>query len=584
MKITAGDASKTYGDPDPDLTASFDGLRNGDTKSVIDGLVLTGPPAGSGAGSYDIVASGASNPAYDITYVAGTMTVGKAPLTIRPDDRSRVYGAERPSYSAELDGLVDGDTASDITGLQIDGPKKAAEVGTYDIVASSADNPNYDYTYETGTETITAAPLTITADDVTRRYGAAADYTASFEGLVNGDRPGSVDGLGFAGASAGADVGDYPIALTGGENPNYDITLVDGIESVVPAPLTITADDRTRRYGASSPAYTARFRGLTNGDEKQDVQGLTIAGAPAGAGVGKYPISPGGAEDPNYDIEFVAGTETVTQAPLTVIADDKTKLYGAPHPTFTVRYDGLVNGDTKAAISGVEFDVAPAGSDVGSYRILPRHATNPNYDFHYVAGTESITRAPLTIRADDATVKYGATVTPTLDRHGLGERRRRQGDRHRTHVHGRRSHTWPAPRRDHVLRRGRPQLRHRLHRGDAHREPRDPPRPDRATRQPAAPGLHRLPVRDPADRRRGGRLRHRPRLRLPARGGRGQGRDLPHQDSRLHRAGRWQPHRDGLLPDDGKRAVGRGRRGRDDACGREVFACEMGQGQGGARE
>ncbi len=408
LEITADDASKTYGDPDPELTASFDGLVNGDTKAAITGLVLTGPPADSGAGSYDIVASGAANPHYDISYVAGTMTVGKAPLTVTPADRTRVYGADKPPYTAGFDGLVNGDTGDDITGLQIEGPAKAAGVGSYDIVASAADNPNYAYTYETGTETITAAPLTITADDVTRRYGAAADYTASFDGLVNGDGPGSVDGLGFAGAPASADVGDYPITLSGAANPNYDITLVGGTESVVPAPLTITAADKTRRYGAASPAYTASFEGLTNGDEETDVQGLSITGASAAAGVGIYPIQPAGATNANYDIRFVAGTETVTPAPLTVTADDKTKVYGAPHPGFTVTYDGLVNGDASAAINGVEFDVAPAGSDVGSYPIVPRRATNPNYDFHYVAGTETITRAPLTIRADDTTVKYGA--------------------------------------------------------------------------------------------------------------------------------------------------------------------------------
>ena len=76
------------------------------------------------------------------------MTVGRAPLTITPADRSRVYGAGKPSYAAGFDGLVNGDTASDITGLQIDGPAKAAGVGSYDIVASAADNPNYAYTYQ----------------------------------------------------------------------------------------------------------------------------------------------------------------------------------------------------------------------------------------------------------------------------------------------------------------------------------------------------------------------------------------------------------------------------------------------------
>ena len=44
LEITADDASRTYGGADPELTASFDGLVNGDTKAAITGLVLTGPP------------------------------------------------------------------------------------------------------------------------------------------------------------------------------------------------------------------------------------------------------------------------------------------------------------------------------------------------------------------------------------------------------------------------------------------------------------------------------------------------------------------------------------------------------------
>ena len=58
LTITADDASKTYGDPDPELTASFDGLVNGDTKSAITGLAPTGPPVSTEAGSYAIVALG----------------------------------------------------------------------------------------------------------------------------------------------------------------------------------------------------------------------------------------------------------------------------------------------------------------------------------------------------------------------------------------------------------------------------------------------------------------------------------------------------------------------------------------------
>jgi hypothetical protein len=78
---------------------------------------------------------------------------------------------------------------------------------------------------------------------------------------------------------------------------------------------------------------------------------------------------------------------------------------------FTARYDGLVNGDTGADIAHLDFDAVPAGNDVGTYPIVPRQGANPNYDIDYVLGTETITRAPLTIKATDTTAKYGVLGT-----------------------------------------------------------------------------------------------------------------------------------------------------------------------------
>ena len=267
LEITADDASKTYGDPDPELTASFDGLVNGDTKADITGLVLTGPPADSGAGSYDIVASNAANPHYDISYVAGTMTVGKAPLTVTPADRTRVYGADKPPYTAGFDGLVNGDTGDDITGLQIDGPAKAAGVGSYDIVASAADNPNYAYTYETGTETITAAPLTITADDTTVTYGAAVTPTWTGVGWVNGDTDEGIrtpPTCTAAGTAPGQHLG--AVGCAGAEDPNYTIGYAAGTLTVNPVirldqtGLPAGMPRRPRSTTSPSPCRPATWR------------------------------------------------------------------------------------------------------------------------------------------------------------------------------------------------------------------------------------------------------------------------------------------------------------------------------------
>src|SRR5207245_1410706 len=44
--------------------------------------------------------------------------------------------------------------------------------------------------------------------------------------------------------------------------------------------------------------------------------------------------------------------QTVNPAPLTVTADNKTKVYGQANPAFTASYSGFVNGDTASSLGG----------------------------------------------------------------------------------------------------------------------------------------------------------------------------------------------------------------------------------------
>ena len=269
--------------------------------------------------------------------VERTFDVDPAPLTIRAENKTKVYGAADPTYTASFDALVNGDTADDIAGLDLVGPPTGSDVGAYDITASGATNPNYDIGYATGTQTITPAELTITAEDKTKVYGAAdPDFTASFEGLVNGDTEDDVTGLTFAGPPTGSDVGDdYAITVADATNPNYDMGYVDGTLTITPAPLTITADDKTKVYGAPDPAYTASFDGLVNGDTGDEITGIVFAGPPTGSDVGEYDITATGATNPNYDVDYATGTQTITPAPLRITAHDRTKVYGARNPTYT---------------------------------------------------------------------------------------------------------------------------------------------------------------------------------------------------------------------------------------------------------
>src|SRR5207248_1906482 len=117
----------------------------------------------------------------------------------------------------------------------------------------------------------------------------------------------------------------------------------------------------------------------------------------------------------NYSITFVKGTLAVTSAPLTITADDKTKVYGAVNPTLSASVTGFVNGDTASAVSGAAAlsTAAVVGSGVGQYAVLVDGAgtlstaiyTNPSANF--ASGTLTITRAVLTVTANDASREYG---------------------------------------------------------------------------------------------------------------------------------------------------------------------------------
>ncbi len=85
--------------------------------------------------------------------------------------------------------------------------------------------------------------------------------------------------------------------------------------TVNPAPLTITADSKTKTYGGTEPTYTASYSGLIGGDAAPATPptcttGLapsaeTVAGAP-------YAITCSGAADPNYTFTYAQGLLNVT--------------------------------------------------------------------------------------------------------------------------------------------------------------------------------------------------------------------------------------------------------------------------------
>jgi hypothetical protein len=160
LVITAANKSKVYGASLPALTATYAGWVNGDSAANLDVPVAlsTGATAASPVGAYAIVASGAADSNYSITFVNGSLTVTRAALTIRADNKSRPAGQANPVLTATHTGFVNGDTAA-----SLDTPVTLATTattssppGTYPITASGAADANYTITHSNGTMTVTA--------------------------------------------------------------------------------------------------------------------------------------------------------------------------------------------------------------------------------------------------------------------------------------------------------------------------------------------------------------------------------------------------------------------------------------------
>ncbi|GAA4328835.1 hypothetical protein GCM10023184_18930 [Flaviaesturariibacter amylovorans] len=180
--------------------------------------------------------------------------------------------------------------------------------------------------------------------------------------------------------------------------------------------LTITALPQEKEYGSANPALTASFEGFVDGEDAQSLtaQPVLATDANAASPVGIYPISVSGAASPNYAITFEDGTLTIRPKQLVVTADNKQKQYGSPNPTLTASYDGFVNGDSAATLTAqpVLATVADPSSPVGQYPITLSGGISGNYSLVLQEGVLTVTKASLTISAEDKNKTYGSANPP----------------------------------------------------------------------------------------------------------------------------------------------------------------------------
>ena len=240
ISVTADPQTKQYGDVDPDLTFTSDGLIGNDT---LDGELDRAD--GDAVSSYAITVgtlSGGDNYTID-SFTGALFTITQRPITLTVGNQSMEFGDTAPSnsFTVSVGELAYSDA---ISGLTYSYDSTVSNAGRYAITGATATFStgtagNYDITYIDGELTVDAKPLTYTLADETISWGESIPtFNGTTGDLVGSDAIGSLsytyDGSSSAPLTPGTfEVGGEVQTFSSGSADNYVIT-------VVPATLTIS--------------------------------------------------------------------------------------------------------------------------------------------------------------------------------------------------------------------------------------------------------------------------------------------------------------------------------------------------------
>jgi hypothetical protein len=320
--------SRKYGEKNPTFHVEYTGFVNGEDASVLSQPITISCEATptSPAGTYPITLSGGQADNYEIVYEPGTLTVTKASLTARIENAEREYGTSNPDFRITFSGLKNGETnPAWETAPSLSTPATlTSAVGDYAITASKAVAKNYDLTaISPGRLTITPAPLTIAANNVSRLYG---EQNPALGYHVSGFRNNETEAVFTTqpqlrtAASQESKAGEYAIEIGGAAAPNYRISYENGTLSILKRNLLVSTPDYTRKYGEENPDFKLSYQGFINNEDENTLTQRPKASTLATplTDTGRYPINIQGGEADNYDFIYQGGTLTIEKAEQTL--------------------------------------------------------------------------------------------------------------------------------------------------------------------------------------------------------------------------------------------------------------------------
>lgn len=430
--LLAGRLEKTYGDPDPDFTATATGVSS-ETVSVVFVRV-----SGVNAGEYlfedvRITSENAAN--YSVSIASETyFRIDPKSAVIRAEAENTVFrgsafSPEELTLTFVAEGFIDGDENAVSGSLTVVG--EILHAGTYEIVcAEEFTHPDYDITYESAFVTVNPASVTVESYNLS---GNAFDYDPSV-GAIGAENFGYrvISGTVYTGYELNGSLGD--VLMTAGEhdipqgtlteeyNPDYMISYVAGKVIINYVELVVKAESATQIYGEAPTAIKFEVERKDGEIFDLEINGglgfqMTLG---AHSPVGTYQITLGTLEqeNPNFKFELAdnGATYVIVHRPLTIIPSDVTAVYGEPEKAlgYTLGGEyGLADGDSLNITLSRE-----TGTGARKYIISVSEGyvdNNPNYEITVNTAIYTIAPRPVTVALRDQAQEFNMQGIYTVD-------------------------------------------------------------------------------------------------------------------------------------------------------------------------
>ena len=365
--------------------------------------------------------AGVQEDSWETVSLTRTLTVARRPIGVSAVDVAYSYGDEFPelTYEVTAGSLAEGDRFTGELACEIEDLLET----TYPITQGSLNiddgesGANYRIIFTDGELTYRKAIASITLEADRLDYtgsNCAPDIVTEPANLTlhcryNGTRDTPYENEN----AAPSDAGVYGLTVTI-DDPHYAGTLETEI-TILPLPLQVTADDKSRMYMEANPELTLSFSGFLPGEGIEDITMPHAATTATPASLpGSYPITLSGGSARNYTLVPHEGTLVIHKATLQAAVTAEPIAYGDSVG------DSTIHGS--ASLSFSDYEVAGSFAWLepeqmlakGSYSLGWRFTPEQEDRFEAISGTLSLTVNPmeLSIAADSKSIHYGQEELP----------------------------------------------------------------------------------------------------------------------------------------------------------------------------